>query len=275
MDRPVSDKWQREGQQVWLLFSLPSTPFVHFRLLGVSCRIDYQCPWLPAFNSLSFPLCCSCTGPSVKHTHGIAVHLFFCWLQPDESCYLRRRAKDVALNREYHSVLHSPAWKDLPWCFYFVFKIALDTLCSATVQCGYFNCPLNHNAAGEAGKDTCQSLRWFTLGEVLLCYLTYTSMQVYTHTPRYLNSRWHWLTFTHPCLHTQSFSPSFVFLLALSNIHSRTHSHYVSVCDAHREQKRWEMSQIMSDRRQHLSNASMVQGVQGQGGGFMTAGEHK
>lgn len=186
MDRPVSDKWQREGQQVWLLFSLPSTPFVHFRLLGVSCRIDYQCPWLPAFNSLSFPLCCSCTGPSVKHTHGIAVHLFFCWLQPDESCYLRRRAKDVALNREYHSVLHSPAWKDLPWCFYFVFvfvfKIALDTLCSATVQCGYFNCPLNHNAAGEAGKDTCQSLRWFTLGEVLLCYLTYTSMQVYTHT---------------------------------------------------------------------------------------------
>lgn len=104
---------------------------------------------------------------SQTRTHGIAEHLFFCWLQPDENCYLRRGAKDVALE---HSVLNSPAWKDSRPCFLF-FKATPDTL-YVLLWCSVVILTLLSitTKQGRQGKDTCHSIRLFTLGEVLLCY---------------------------------------------------------------------------------------------------------
>lgn len=126
-------------------------------------------------------------------------------------------------------------------------------MCAVRVCLGYFNCPLSLE---KAEKGTCHTLGQFALGEKYLWYFIYTeiNVQICFHTPRYLNSPWLWLTFTHACLHTWFFTPLFLVLHSLSNI--RTYSS--CVCYEQKEsRKRWRMSQIMSDWRQHPSNASL------------------
>lgn len=94
-------------------------------------------------------------------------------------------------------------------------------MCAVRVCLGYFNCPLSLE---KAEKGTCHTLGQFALGEKYLWYFIYTeiNVQICFHTPRYLNSPWLWLTFTHACLHTWFFTPLFLVLHSLSNI--RTYS---------------------------------------------------
>lgn len=65
---------------------------------------------------------------------------------------------------------------------------------------------------GGAGKDPCHSIRQFTRSEILLCYLAFTwiNVQECMHMPRYFNTHWHWLTFTHSSFLTLTHAHTYI-----------------------------------------------------------------
>lgn len=69
-------------------------------------------------------------------------------------------------------------------------------------------------------------------------FYTWINVQVWIHTPRYLNPCWHWLTFTHACSYGAFLLPSYPCSTPLSHTHTRTHLSSVYVCYEWRERGR-------------------------------------
>lgn len=107
-----------------------------------------------------------------------------------------------------------------------------------TVYIGWNIAPLPH-----LNIDKCTSMHTHT--QILKPSLTLTDI--------------HTSTLTHIHTSPQACTPPlFPLQLIPSKIHTHTHTYSRhSAFTTSREQKRWKMSQIMSERRQHLSNASM------------------
>lgn len=112
----------------------------------------------------------------------------------------------------------------------------------------------------------------FTLGELLLHWLAHTqiNLQICMYTSRYLSCHWLWVTFTHLWLHARFFiSYSYskarhtVGLFAMSRRKGKEK----------KKDEKWAKSCQTAGSPHQMHQ--WVQGVQGQGAGFMTTAEHK
>lgn len=131
---------------------------------------------------------------------------------------------------------------------FFFLNITFDTVyVLPLVPCGYFNHPLHHNTAGGGREGHLSVCKTVYIGWSI-ALLPHLHLGTSTRTPYSLT-----LTDIHTSALTHTFSPPFV-----SQTFTHQHSRLVPACVTRTQRKkRWKMSQIMSDWRQRLSNASM------------------